>query len=257
MFDAPVGIHCPICAGKMREGVGGQTAYRVRARTERMPLARLLSGAQVTSLIIAANVIVFALMLTTGAPTSGRTLYRFGALPGVLPASQWWRLITAMFVHIGIAHLAFNMFALVIFGGAIENRYGKLRFLGLYLGSGVLGSASSLAFSHAALSSGASGAIFGVLGAWVALAVAHRTAPAMRGQLQSLLFLIGINVLFGITTRGIDLVAHFGGLFGGLIIAGALEAAVRVKRPLRIVVASSGYLIVSIITIALTVTHVA
>src|SRR5512135_2471098 len=74
MYPAAVGIHCPICAGKMREGALGKTEYRVRARVERIPAARFLAGAQVTSLIIGANVIVFALMLATGAPTSGRTL---------------------------------------------------------------------------------------------------------------------------------------------------------------------------------------
>jgi membrane associated rhomboid family serine protease len=256
MFEAPVGIHCPICAGKMREGTFGRTGYRVRSTAERSPLARSLARAQVTSLILAANVSVFALMLATGAPTSGRTLLRFGALPGRLPASQWWRLITATFVHIGFAHIAFNMFALILFSGSIEQRYGKARFAALYLGSGVLGSASSLAFSHSTISAGASGAIFGILGAWLAIALIHRGAPGMSGQLRSLLFLIGINVYIGIATPGIDLHAHLGGLAGGFAIATAIELSLRVRGRARVMVQAGGYLAVAIVAYLLTAAHV-
>src|SRR6266568_5167029 len=246
MYPAHVGIHCPICAGKMREGPLGKTGYAVRTRAERLPGARFLAGAQVTTLILGANVVVFVLMLLTGNPTSGRTLYRFGALPGRLPASQWWRLITAMFVHIGFAHIALNMFALMLFGGAIEQRYGKFRYLMLYLGAGVLGSASSLAFSNAGLSAGASGAIFGIVGAWLALVLWNRHRPGMAGQLRGWLFLIGINVIFGIQQPGIDVRAHIGGLIGGFVIGSALEAAAKQRGSARIALQTAGYLIVAI-----------
>src|SRR5260221_10505336 len=208
----------------MREGPPGQTGYRVRTRAESLPAGRLLAGAQLTSLIIGANVLIFVLMQLTGSPTSDRTLRRFGALINPLPASQWWRLMTAMFVHLGFLHILFNMLALFLFGGAIEQRYGKQRFLMLYLGAGVLGSATSLAYSHAAFSAGASGAIFGIIGAMLALAVWNRRAPGMSGQIRSLLFFIGINVFFGLEARGIDLRAHIGGLIGGFVLGSALEA---------------------------------
>jgi membrane associated rhomboid family serine protease len=256
MFEAPVGIHCPICAGKMREGALGRTGYRVRARTDRLPGRRLLAGAQITSLIIAANVVVFALMLSTGAPTSLQTLKRFGALPGILPASQWWRLFTAMFVHIGFLHLALNMIALMLFGGGLEQRYGKARFLALYLTSGFLGSATSLAFSEGGVSAGASGAIFGLVGAWLALALLHRDNPAMRGQLQGWLVLIGVNVVFGIVTPGIDVRAHIGGLIGGLVIGAGLELAARRRGTARTAIAAAGYVIVAGAAYVLVATHV-
>ena len=247
MHPAAVGIHCPICAGKMREGPFGKTSYRVRARAERLPFARALAGAQVTSVLLAANVTVFVLMLATGQPTSARTLLRFGALPRALPADEWWRLASAMFVHIGIAHLVLNMFALMLFGGAIEQRYGRARFLALYVASGVLGSAASLAFNDAALAAGASGAIFGIMGAWFVLVLLHRNLPAFRGQLQSWLFLIGFNIVIGMTARNIDLVAHLGGLAGGAIIGACLELSVRVKpRAQRAIAGMLGYLIVAI-----------
>ncbi|MGZ4119357.1 MAG: rhomboid family intramembrane serine protease [Actinomycetota bacterium] len=254
MHPAAVGIHCPICAGKMREGPLGQSTYRVRTRVEQMPAARFLAGAQMTTLIIIGNVIVFALMLATGQPTSARTLYRFGALPGRLPASQWWRLITAMFVHIGVAHIALNMFALFLFGGAIEQRYGKLRYVMLYLGSGVLGSATSLAFTQGGLSAGASGAIFGIVGAWLALVVWNR--ERMRGQLRGWLLLIAINIFFGIAQPGIDVRAHIGGVIGGFIIGSSLEAAAKSRGTVRAALQVAGYLVVAIASYVLTAGHV-
>ena len=256
MFPAPVGIHCPICAGKMREGALGQAGYRVRTRAERLPGARLLANAQITTLIIAANVAVFGLMLLAGNPTSGRTLTRFGALVAPLPTNQWWRLITSMFVHIGFAHIAFNMFALFMFGGAIENRYGKVRYLMLYLAAGVLGSATSLAFTHAELSAGASGAIFGIVGAGFAMALVNRRNPAMRAQLRSWGVLIAINVAIGIATPGIDLRAHAGGFVGGLVIATTLEAAAKQRGGARVVLQVIGYLAVAIASYLLTAAHV-
>jgi membrane associated rhomboid family serine protease len=256
MFPAPVGIHCPICAGKMREGALGQAGYRVRARAERMPGARLLANAQITTLIIAANVAVFVLMLQTGSPTSGRTLIRFGALVSPLPSNEWWRLITAMFVHIGFPHIAFNMFALFVFGGAIENRYGKLRFLFLYLGAGVLGSATSLALSHAELSAGASGAIFGIIGAGFAMALVNRRSPAMRAQLRSWGVLIAINVFIGIAQPGIDLRAHAGGFVGGVVIGTTLELAAKQRGGARVVLQVIGYLVTAMAAYLLTAAHV-
>jgi membrane associated rhomboid family serine protease len=256
MFPAHVGIHCPICAGKMREGPLGQTGYRVRTQAERLPGARFHAGAQITTLLIAANTLVFLLMVLTGNPTSDRTLRRFGALTNPLPASQWWRLITAMFVHIGLTHLLFNMFALFLFGGGIEQRYGKSRFLMLYLSAGVLGSATSLAYSNSALSAGASGAIFGVIGAGLAIALWNRHRPEMRGQLRSWLFLIAINVFIGIRTPGIDLHAHIGGLIGGFIIGSAFEGAVRQRGSARAALQVAGYTVVVIASYLLTSAHV-
>lgn len=229
MIDAPVGIQCPVCAGRMREGPLGAAGYRTRTALDRWPAARLVRGASVTQLLLAANVTIFILLLATGRPTAPRTLLRYGALPQVLPRGEWWRLFTSMFVHIGIAHLAFNMFALIAFGPAIEGRHGKLRFLALYLASGLLAGACSLAFSDGIVRAGASGGVFGILGAWIAFFVRHRRVPAAAGQLRSLFFLVGINLFFGATVAGIDNYAHLGGLLGGLLIGGGLELGARAR----------------------------
>lgn len=230
MHSAPVGIHCPVCAGEMREGRFGESAYRTRVRAQRNPTLRRATGLSVTKTLLAVNVAVALLMLTTGAPTSPRTLLRFGALPPVVPSDQWWRLLTAMFVHIGIAHLAFNMFALWLFGQTIEARFGRIRFIALYLGSGLLGSAASLTFTHGGIRAGASGGVFGILGAWIAIYLLHRAHPGARDQLKSLFVLVGINLFFGFSVAGIDNAAHLGGLAAGVLIGLGVEVA-RGRRP--------------------------
>lgn len=240
MTPAPVGYQCPICTGRMRENAGAvaRTTYRttseVSRRADRVPLVRIVRGASVTQAVIAINVVVILLMLATGQPTSGRTLLRFGALPPVLPKEQWWRMLTAMFVHIGLIHLLFNTWALMLFGPALEQRYGRVRFLGLYLASGFLGSAFSLAFTAGGFRAGASGAVFGIMGAWLAFFLWHRSVPSLRGQLRSMLFLVGINIAFSVTFPGIDTWAHIGGLAGGFVIGVTLEwAAERLRGSAR------------------------
>jgi rhomboid protease GluP len=126
----------------------------------------------------------------------------------------------------------------------------------LYLGSGVLGSATSLAYSNTSLSAGASGAIFGIVGAGLAIALWNRHRPEMRGQLRSWLFLIAINVFIGIQTPGIDLRAHIGGLIGGFVIGSAFEASVRQRGPARAALQVAGYTVIAVASYLLTSAHV-
>jgi rhomboid protease GluP len=135
------------------------------------------------------------------------------------------------------------MFALAIFGPAIESRYGRVRFLILYLASGFLGSTFSLAFTGGhGVRAGASGGVFGILGAWIAFFVRHSRAQGARQQLRSLFFLVGINLFFGATIAGIDNFAHIGGLVGGFFIASVLEQSARLgDRALREVIGLAGY----------------
>jgi len=252
MIPAPVGYQCPVCTGRAREGAFGAASYRTRStvskQADRVPLVRMVRRAGVTQVLIAANVVVFLLMLLTGRPTDGDVLYRFGAMPSPLPKDEWWRLFTAMFVHVGPLHLLFNMWALMLFGPSIEERYGRLRYLALYFTAGFLGSAMSLTFSHIpSLSAGASGAVFGIFGAWIAFFVRHRRARGAREQLRSLFFLVGINLFIGISSGGrIDNFAHLGGLAGGFVIATALEQSARVRGATRALVASAGFVAVVI-----------
>jgi membrane associated rhomboid family serine protease len=231
MIDAPVGVHCPICTGRAREGKVGAAQYRAQQRIEQAPIVRRFRAGSLTTGLIGVNVGVFILMVARGGGGlggfTGETLFDFGALIAPLPTDQWWRLFTAMFVHITPMHLAFNMYALFLFGRAIEERYGKLRFMALYLTSGLLGSGASLAFTGFGLRAGASGAVFGILGGWIAFYALHRHTAAARGQLQSLFFLVGLNLFLGASIGGIDNAAHIGGLAGGIILGLGLELGCR------------------------------
>jgi membrane associated rhomboid family serine protease len=227
MIPAPVGYQCPVCTGRAREGSFGAASYRTREavaqRVDRIPLARYIQRAGATQTLLALNVAAFVLMVFVIGRLAPDARHPYGAMPPFFPKSEWWRLFTAMFVHFGPWHLLFNMWALTIFGPPIEGRYGKARFFALYLAAGLLGNGFSLAFGGLGIRAGASGGVFGILGAWIAFFVRHRSARGASDQLRSLFFLVGINLFIGYTVQGIDNFAHLGGLAGGFVVGMGLE----------------------------------
>ncbi len=177
-----------------------------------------------TKFLVALNVAVFGLMVLRGVSPLEPTiddLLRFGADYGPLTVSgQWWRVLTAAFVHIGLVHLLLNMWGLWQGGQLAERFYGHGAYLALYLGSAIGGSLTSLAWNPSIVSAGASGAIFGVYGALLAVVVLHRheiPAAIFADLRKSTVAVVGYNVLFGIATPGIDNAAHLGGLALGLV----------------------------------------
>ncbi|HEX9121431.1 MAG TPA: rhomboid family intramembrane serine protease, partial [Terriglobales bacterium] len=148
----------------------------------------------ITAVLVAINVLIFIAMVVKGAsvtqPTSDQLL-RWGANFGPLTLTgQWWRLLTAMFVHIGIVHLALNMWCLWELGTLAEYLYGPKTFLALYLLSGLAASIVSIGHNPLVVTAGASGAIFGLAGALIAtLYLGKLPAPrrALRISLVSLL----------------------------------------------------------------------
>ena len=160
---------------------------------------------------------------------SGQLEVHFGANFGPYTLSgQWWRLLTYMFLHGGLIHIAFNMWCLWDLGRLCESLYGRWTFAAIYLITGVAGGLASVAWNPEVLSVGASGAIFGLAGALAAsFYLGEFSIPkvAIRGTLRSLLFFIGFNVLFGAVVSGVDNACHIGGLLSGLIL-GALIARV-------------------------------
>lgn len=148
------------------------------------------------------------------------TLLFFGAKFNLsIQQGEYWRLVTAMFLHVNLIHVGFNQFALWIFGREVERLFGSIRFLIIYLLSGLLASIASMLL-NTSLSAGASGAIFGVLGAQLALLFRNRDRFGEFGRQQtiSLLAIIGINIIFGITVPGIDNWNHMGGLVSGTLL---------------------------------------
>ena len=192
----------------------------------------------VTGVLVAINVIFFIAMVIKGASVTQPTpdqLLRWGANFGPLTLTgQWWRLLTAMFVHIGIVHLALNMWCLWDLGLLAEYLYGRKTFLALYLVSGLAASVVSLTHNPLVVTAGASGAIFGLAGALIAtLYLGRLTAPrgALRTSLISLLAFAGYNLVYGFLKGGIDNGAHIGGLISGLALGTVLSADFRPLGP--------------------------
>lgn len=180
--------------------------------------------------IIAVNIIVFGAMVFVGVHPLNPTIQSiemWGANygPSTL-GGQPWRLITNVFLHFGIIHLAFNMIALWQAGGIVERIFGELAFSAIYLAAWFAGSLASLAIHPLVLSAGASGAVFGVYGALAAFLVLHRgVIPALvLSKLRWVAFgFIAFNIQNGLLHPNIDNSAHIGGLVAGAI-AGALLA---------------------------------
>ena len=185
----------------------------------RLPLVRPLW----TYIFLAINILVFLAMTALGGSENIGVLVFFGAKynPAII-AGQYWRLLTSCFVHIGIVHLLFNSYALYSFGGEVEQRYGRARFLALYLLAGLAGSTASFVGSPR-LAAGASGAIFGLVGAMIVYLATYREQFGAWGkrQLKNVLLVAGYNLVFGFVATGIDNFAHTGGLLAGMLIGWA------------------------------------
>ena len=164
------------------------------------------------------NVLIWLATEVAGGSTDTDVLLRFGAMYGPYIADgDYWRLFTAMFLHVGLTHLAFNGFGLFIFGQQVEKFYGPYRFGVIYILAGLAGSVASFALNDTAVGAGASGAIFGILGALVAFFVIHRDKLGEFGRqsLTGFLILAGINLFIGFSIPNVDNFAHMGGFAAG------------------------------------------
>ncbi|MDD5999915.1 MAG: rhomboid family intramembrane serine protease [Lachnospiraceae bacterium] len=174
--------------------------------------------------IVALNVLCFILVIVLNggyaATLDSDTMLRMGALSyDTFTSGKWYQIITSMFLHFGITHLFNNMILLIYAGCQLEQMVGKIRYLLLYMGSGIVGNAASLWYYHSigeyAVSAGASGAIFGVIGALLVILAWNRTNNAETTP-RRLFFLAFITIYYGMTTIGVDNAAHIGGLISGI-----------------------------------------
>ena len=212
MIATPVGMRCPECAKQ-----------RTKVHTARSLSA---SDPQVTYAIIAVNILVFVAQSFGGGGGVGArtgTLYENGLLFGPLvDAGEWWRLVSSGFLHADPLHLIFNMVGIYFLGQLLEPALGALRFVALYVGSLLVGSFGVLLLSPDAATIGASGAVFGLLGAAFVI-MRQRGMDPMRSFIGPILL---INIL--LTFRpGISIGAHLGGLVGGVLCAFIIDAAER------------------------------
>ena len=180
----------------------------------------------ITYLLMTINILIFIMMFGKGGATT-ESLIAFGAnYKPLIQTGEYWRIIASAFLHVGLLHLAFNMYALYIIGPQLESYYGKLKFIIIYLGSAVGSSLLSLVFLNNNLSVGASGAIFGMLGAFVYFAYHYRIVlgDAVKRQIIPIIML---NLAIGFIIPGLDNAGHIGGLLAGLFLAMALGVKYR------------------------------
>lgn len=184
-----------------------------------------------TYVLLAVNILMFILLEAAGGSENMENLIRFGANinPAVLDG-EWWRILSSMFLHIGLFHLFMNMLALYYLGTTVERLYGKGRFLIIYLLGGIGGGLASIAFT-VNVSAGASGALFGLFGALLFFGLIYKRL-FFQTMGSGLLMLIGINVIFGFIFPQIDNGAHLGGLIMGFVASAAVHLPGK-RKPLR------------------------
>lgn len=175
----------------------------------------------ITYILILTNIIVFMLMYMLGNGSNDtKTLIDFGANYVILTKSgEYYRIITSAFLHIGAVHLLLNMYSLYIVGTQVEYFYGKIKYLIIYCFSAIMGSLFTVALSSSnTVAAGASGAIFGLLGAILYFGVKYRGYIG-NSIINQIIPVVVLNLIIGFTTPGIGNAAHIGGLIGGYLIS--------------------------------------
>ncbi|BDZ48699.1 rhomboid family intramembrane serine protease [Frondihabitans sucicola] len=201
--QAAVGVHCPEC---VREARGSMP--RVKPQSVTRVRTMVSSGAPVATYAIIAVSVLLWLVETV----SGNTLSNAMAFYTPLTVSQPWRLITTLFVHGSIFHVGFNMWSVYVFGSMLERQLGRGRFLALYFISGIGGSVAVSLIAPGVAAIGASGAIFGLLGAFFVI------ERHMGGRGVQILVLVALNLAIGFIIPGVAWQAHVGGVIVGAII---------------------------------------
>jgi membrane associated rhomboid family serine protease len=219
MTPTPVGMRCPECS-------------RQRTKVVRNPTGTpsQFSAFPATTVLIAINVVVFLVEIGTGSGglgrASGSVVGDFSLIGAEVSGGEWYRLVTGGFLHAGLMHIAFNMFALYVVGRVLEPSIGTPRFVALYFASLLAGSFGALLLTNPFEPTvGASGAIFGLFAATAILA----RGRGMNALASEIGFLIVINLVFTFSIPGISIGGHLGGLVGGAICALAIVAGDRGK----------------------------
>lgn len=237
MVQAPVGWHCRRCVHK-----NARTSPVTRYRPSNAGLPGFWET-PVTLSLIAVNVVVY--IVTSATPRFQFDLEEIGLL---IYQGQWYRLISSAFVHYSIEHIGLNMLSLLIIGRLVEPVLGRWRYLALYLVSGFGGAVSVYLFTNPfTQSGGASGAIFGLFGAYFILA---RRASA---NTSGILVLIGVNLAYSFAVPGISWQAHVGGLVIGMVVAYAFSLVRRQRRNVMTLLNASSLVVMTAVLAVLVV----
>ena len=264
MRPAAVGYQCPDCARGSRQEVH-QPGRRIGSSA---------AGLSITNVLIAICVGVYVIgvaMSGAGSVVAGATekvMVKLGAeQPFLVASGQYWRLFTSIFLHFGILHLALNMYALFIIGNVVESELGRIRYLALFLVTGWFSSAIAYWLTPPLvavqggltlqISAGASGAIFGLFGVFLAYNYRRRHLAFYANRTRQMLMLIVLNIVFTFAIPGISWQAHVGGLVAGLIAGyAALDGfGPRISRTVALVASLTGLLAISVVIIAMRTTE--
>ena len=245
MHQASVGFHCPSCVGPVV--MGQQRRRRFARRAAPTSLAFAHRDPIAIRVVIALNAAAFLYALSGGGSLAG-SLGEVGVDFGLIGAGcrqwvigqcfwwvgvdegEWWRLVTSAFLHAGLLHIGFNMFLAWMLGNALERLHGPTRFLGLYTGSLAAGSLGVLLISPTTLTVGASGAVFGLIGA----TVVHQYRRGINPWSSGIGTLVVVNLLFTFGRPGISIGGHLGGLLGGAALAWLVDTADARGLPRRV-----------------------
>ena len=203
----------------------GFRAIPIRSETARPMRHSQLGSAPAVLILIVLNVVAFLYEMSVGDSNDPEVLHRLGALEidSVLVQHEYWRFITALFLHGGLLHLGFNLFALYVLGPPLERSIGTMRFVACYLisglasGAGVVG-LTLLALTQPAQLIGASGSIMGIVGAWAGFLMRHRHAPYARQRLSNVAVIVAIQIAFDLSTPQVSMAAHLCGLIAGFFL---------------------------------------
>lgn len=220
---ASVGQHCVWCVAEAKK-----SAPKVKST--------MAAVSPVVMGLIVVNVAIWlaqsALSVTAPAGEADWLTFHFAMIPGAIASGEWYRLLTPMFLHApftgaitGLIHVGFNMYILRIYGPNVEEAFGSVQFLGMYLLAGFAGSATSYGFGSVMRASlGASGAVFGVVGMLLVFLHRRRNRAMVAQYQRTLLVFVGLNLLIGFTFPRIDNLAHIGGLLGGAALGLGFDA---------------------------------
>jgi membrane associated rhomboid family serine protease/Flp pilus assembly protein TadD len=223
---------CSDCRKAKAQALAAQTPQNI-AELPNQAVKAVVRQPVVTLTIVGLNVLVYVAMGLSGASWTDPSIthaIRWGADFGPLTLNgQWWRLFTSTFVHFGIVHIGFNMWCLWDLGRSLEFLMGRKAFIVTYVVSGIAASMVSLAWDPWRVSAGASGAIFGVAGAFVSYLYLKKTPidrSVVQKKLRSLGIFIAYNLFYGLRS-GVDNSAHLGGLVAGLILGTVFPSIIR------------------------------
>jgi len=238
MTPTPVGMRCPECA-------------RDRTRVTRGAVAPTHYDAPATYVLIALNVAAYLVEIAGGSgglsPSNGSVVFDFGLFGPFVAEGDWYRLLTAGFLHASLLHIGFNMFALYFLGRILEPGIGTARFVALYFASLFAGSLGALLLDPNNLTIGASGAVFGIFGATFVIA-RHRRVDNLAASIGVILLL---NLAITFTYREISVGGHMGGLAAGVLCALVIVAGERgMLGPRRLPLELAAMVAIAVVSIA-------